>query len=296
MKNFSQRFLLAVILLVGSFAALAAAPNDAVVDSVQMPAWLERRGVVQPLEPGMVLRNRDRVLTGGGARVLIALAEGSAVKLGEQAQLDVNALGRRDGGVFTAALDVTRGALRFTSGVFAKPRSPRAVNVRLATITAGIRGTDLWGKSDDERDVLCLLEGRIGVFHPLDEAREMSEPMSLYVAAKDAAPAAPSQTDGESVAAWLAQTEIEPGSGYARRGGLWKVELASAATSADALALYDLARAAGYAARIKPRRGDADGYRYSIRVGRLPSSVEARALAEKLGASFAWADPRVTRH
>ncbi|MBK7422955.1 MAG: FecR domain-containing protein [Propionivibrio sp.] len=186
MKKLSPRFLLAACLLLCGTLAQAVPTGErdrafAVVDSVQMPAWVEHNGVRQPLEPGKVLQNRDRVITGADARVLIQLAEGSAVKLGENAQLDLNALGWRENRVFTAALDVARGAFRFTTDVFAKLQQRRAVNVRIATITAGIRGTDLWGSSDAERDLVCLLEGRITVWHPEDEVREMSEALSFYV-------------------------------------------------------------------------------------------------------------------
>lgn len=295
MKTRALHFLITAGLLAGALAALPAyARGDAVVDSVQMPAWVERHGVRQPLAPGDVLRNRDRVLTGADARVVIALAEGSAVKLGENAQLDINALGRREGKVFTAALDVARGALRFTSGVFSTRPAQRAVNVRIATITAGIRGTDLWGKADDERDLVCLLDGRISVFHPQDEAREMSEPLSFYVAAKGAAPAAPGRVAAEQINAWALQTEVQAGGGYARRGGRWSVELATHDEPSEALALYDRARAAGYAVRIKPLRADG-GYRYALRVSQLPSAEEADALAQKLQAALALAAPVVTR-
>ena len=295
MKTRALHVLLTAGLLAGALAgAPALARDDAVVDSVQMPAWVERHGVRQPLAPGDPLRNRDRVLTGADARVVIALAEGSAVKLGENAQLDINALGRRDGQVFTAALDVARGAFRFTSGVFsARPRQ-RAVNVRIATITAGIRGTDLWGKADDERDLVCLLDGRISVFHPLGEALEMSEPLSFYVAAKGAAPTPPSGATAEQVANWALQTEVQTRGGYARRGGRWSVELATLDGVADALALYDRARETGYAVRIKPRRVDG-AYRYTLRVSQLPSADEAYALAEKLKVSLALPAPVVTR-
>ena len=109
MNKLSRRYMFAACFLAAGLAAHAAPAAErayAIVDSVQMPAWVERNGVRQPLEPGKVLRNRDRVLTGSDARLLIQLDEGSAVRLGENAQLDLNALGRREGRVFTAALDV----------------------------------------------------------------------------------------------------------------------------------------------------------------------------------------------
>lgn len=269
----------------------------AVVDSVQMPAWVERKGVREPLAPGQPLRNHDRVLTGPDARVLIKLAEGSAVKLGENAQLDLNALGYRENRVFTAALDVAQGAFRYTTGIFSGLRGRRAINVRIATITAGIRGTDLWGSSDGERDLVCLLEGKITVFHPLDEAREMSDPLSFYVAPKGFSPQPIDKVDAAQVQKWAAQTEVQAGSGYARQGGKWNVELATLDGEADALALYDRARAAGYAVRIKPRAREGGVYRYAVRVMQLPTQAEAVLLAAKLTHALALAAaPVVTRH
>jgi hypothetical protein len=297
MKKPFRHLLFAVCVLIFGLSvkgALAADRAYAIVDSVQMPAWVERNGMRQPLEPGRVLQNRDRVLTGVDARVLVRLAEGSAVKLGENTQLDLNALGRRENKVFTAALDVAKGAFRFTTGVFSNLRQQRAVNVRIATITAGIRGTDLWGSSDAERDLVCLLEGRITVFHPQDEARELSEPLSVYAAPKGAAPQAVDKVDVAQVATWSAETEVQPGSGYARRDGKWKVELATVEGEAAALDLYDRARASGYAVHIKPRAMES-GYSYAVRVIHLPSKAEAEILASKLSGALTLDSPVVTR-
>ena len=301
MKKVARSLLFAASLIFGTACAQAVGagapgtPAFAVVDSVQMPAWIERDGVRQALEPGKILQNRDHIITGADARVMIQLAEGSAVKLGENAQLDVNALGLRDKRVFTAALDVARGAFRFTTGVFSARHKQRAVNVRIATITAGIRGTDLWGSSDAERDLICLIEGQISVFHALDEARQVSEPLAIYQAARGEAPALTGVADARQLALWAAQTEIEPGAAYVRRGGKWKVELATEESPDAALALYDRARAAGFAVRIKPLPV-AGGYHYAIRVTQLPSRVEAELLASKLAGVLDLASPSVTRY
>lgn len=296
-KLFQRAILVGGLLLAGGSAtiALAAERAYAVVDSVQMPVWIERGGQRVPLAPGKVLHNRDRIITGQEARVVIQLAEGSAVKLGEHAQLELNALGRRDKQVFTAALDVAKGAFRFTTGLFAKTLPHRAVNVRIATITAGIRGTDLWGRADAERDLVCLLEGRITVLHPQDEAREMSEPLSFYVAPKGGAPKPIDKVDPIQLVTWAAQTEIQPGGGHARRDGRWKVELATVDSETAALELYDRARAAGYATRIKPVAAEGGGYRYALRVTQLASNTEAEALAQRLARELELTAPVVTR-
>ena len=137
------------------------------------------------------------------------------------------------------------------------------------------------------------------MLHAEDEVREMNEPLSFYVAPKGFAPQPISTVDMAQVSLWAAQTEVQGGSGYVRRGGQWKVVLATLDSEAEALALYDRARVAGYAVRIKPVAGvatDGGAYRYAIRVMQLPSQAEAAMLAEKLGRSLELAAPLVTRY
>lgn len=278
-------------LVCGSLAAFAAAQVQ--VEAVQSPAWVERGEQRLPLLPGQELKNRDRVVTGPDARVLLRLSEGSAVKLGENASLRVDALGVREGGVFTAALDVARGAFRFTTGVFSRFQNKRAVNVRIATVTAGIRGTDLWGSSDAERDLVCLIEGRITVTHPEAEPVAMSEPLSFYVAPKGLAPKPVASVDPAQLAVWAAETELRPKGATFRRNGRWAVQVGVADSEADALALYDRLRAAGYPVRIRPLAAGGGAYRYALQVPQLTSRTGAEALAVKLRLELGLESTRV---
>ena len=61
---------------------LQAAP-DAVVEGMQLPAWVTRDGKRQPLALGTELKSNDEVSTGGNSRLLLRLGDGSVVKLGE---------------------------------------------------------------------------------------------------------------------------------------------------------------------------------------------------------------------
>ncbi|MES2772266.1 MAG: FecR domain-containing protein [Pseudomonadota bacterium] len=277
----------------------------AVVESVQMPSWMERQGVRSALTPGQVLRNEDRIITGAEARALINLSEGSAVKLGENAQLDLHQLGRQKDNTFTAALDIAKGAFRFTTGVFAKLQQRRSVNLRVATITAGIRGTDVWGSADKERDLICLLEGKVSVQHGQDAEQLMTEPLSFYVVPNGQAANPIGQVDAEKIKLWSLETEISKGSGYASRGGKWRVELARFDNESAALALYDQARTAGYPVSLKPRALGTSGaqakpstpavYHYVVQLTQLPSKLEAQALAEKLKQTLSLSAPVVKR-
>lgn len=271
-----------VFALSGAVSAIAA-PN-ALVDVVQSPAWVERLERRLPLAPGMALENRDRIVTGAGARVIVQLADGSSVKLGENANVSVNAMsqesGRNRGGAFQAALDVAKGAFRLTTDIFRKYQQQRAINIRVGTVTAGIRGTDLWGRSNDEKDFVCLLEGKIAVSHPLGEPTELTEPLQFYGAEKGAAPGPVASVDRVQLAKWAMETELQYGMPTQQTGGRWLLNFGRYDKDAT-LALHDRLSAAGYASRIRPVRV-ADGYEYEVRLGQLLTEQEARRLADQL--------------
>ncbi len=281
---------LMMILALCGFAINVLAAPQAVVEAVQSPAWRDRDGRAEPLAPGMDLQSRDRVRTGEGSRVYIKLADGSTVKLGENGVLLAERLGPSERQFFSAALDVAKGAFRFTTDKLRK-LSRRDVAIRVATVTAGIRGTDIWGKTEPERDFVCLLEGRITVSHKDGDSREMSEPLTFYVAPRNQPPKGIEAADPATVKKWAAETEIQAGAGVLRRGGKWKLLLADTDNQASALEVYDRAAVAGYAASIRPRIvGEA--IRYEILLRNLPGKTEADALAARVKSQLgldAWA-------
>lgn len=276
-----------------STLSAVAAPN-AVVDAVQAPAWVMRGEQRLPLAPGMELENRDRLLTGGGARAIVQLADGSAVKLGENVSIAVNAMKQGDGGLFSAALDVARGAFRLTTNIFRKFQAQRAINVRAGTVTIGIRGTDLWGRSADDKDLVCLLEGHIVVSHPLGEPTELTEPLQFYAAEKGQAPGPVAAVAPEQIAKWSQETELQENAGTRQAGGRWALSLGRFDED-GALALHDQLSVAGYAGRIRPVRVSR-GYRYELRLEQLVTGREAQALAERLVRELNIPAPAVVRH
>ena len=72
--------------------ATAYADSGATVDAIQMPAWYDRDGKTYPLKPGVKLYSGDVVRTGKNSRALLRMNEGSAVKLGEDAILNLSSL------------------------------------------------------------------------------------------------------------------------------------------------------------------------------------------------------------
>ena len=294
MKTFVLKAFVALALLA---PGLAGAQPAAVVEGVQMPAWVERAegaaasGAVRkiPVVPGMQLKAGDKLLTGGGSRLQVRLAEGSVVKLGENGSLQLKEL-EPSKSLFKAALGVLEGAFRFTTDLAAKTRK-REVSITVATVTAGIRGTDLWGKSAPGRQIVCLIEGRIEVGAPNEEQIVMDQPMQFYRREKDVTQPV-GFVDGAQLTQWAAETEIEKGRGAARSGGKWRVNLITASKQGDALDVYDQVRAAGYGAELIPAMAGEKRI-YIVRIRSLPSKAEAQALADQLKGKYGVENPKV---
>ena len=271
-------------------AAQACAQAAASVEAVQMPAWVERSGRRTPLLPGMELRAGDQIFTGAGSRALVRLAEGSVVKLGENGTLRITQIDRSTE-IFRAALGVLQGAFRFTTELVGQKRK-REVDIRVAQVTAGIRGTDLWGRGRKDNEVVCLIEGEIQVGAEGEAAQTLNQPLQFYRRV-DAKTQPVGFIDTKQLAQWALETEIEEGKGAARAGGRFSVALASAPDQRTALALYDELRAAGYPAEILPRK-EGEAILYIIRIRQLPTRAEAQALANQLKGKFGITEPKIS--
>lgn len=164
----------ALAALLAASGALAAPAG--VVEAVRQPAWVERGGKKVPIEAGASLSERDALTTGEGGRLRVRLPEGSAVKLGEKAGLTIEKA--QAGGVFRGVL-VAVGAFRFTTDPERKDVK-RDIEVRALNATAGVRGTDFWGKSTRERTFIVLIEGRIEVSSPGRPPVTIDSPLAYY--------------------------------------------------------------------------------------------------------------------
>ncbi|MBL8487566.1 MAG: FecR domain-containing protein [Rhodocyclaceae bacterium] len=263
------------------------AANLAVVEAVQSPAWLDRGGRSEALAPGQAIRDGDSVRTGEGARLTLRLAEGSAVKLGENAGLALRGQGGQPDRSFKGAMDVLKGAFRFTTETVRRLRGERDIAIRVGTATMGIRGTDVWGKSGEDKDLICLIEGRIQVSHAAlgGQPITMADAKTFFVAPRGAAPLPVGPVDPKQLVQWARETEIEPADGALRRGGRWSVQVgADAASQAEALLVHDQARLAGFATRIRTIRGTDGNWNYRVLLTGAASETDAAALAARVTA------------
>ena len=251
--------------------APAAWGQHARVEAVQYPAWLVRGGQAVPLSPGITLQAQDTVRTGDNARVQLRLSEGSTVKLGERARFQIERA--QDRGVFEATLSMVAGAFRFTGQALGRKRD---ISIKVRNATAGIRGTDLWGKSTEERDIVCLIEGRITVGSEGHPTVTLDQPLDFYQKPRGAAPEV-AKVDAKQLETWAAETEIAPDGAAARAGGRWRVVAGLYANRDTALRLNRMLRVQGYPATVAPRQSD-----FAVLIGGLEGEVQARALMANL--------------
>ena len=196
------------------------------ISALQSPVWLQRDGITRALRAGDEIVAGDRIRTGVDARVLIRLAEGSDVKLGENTRwaLDKQSTSTSDR-VFNALMSVAKGAFRFTTTALSKNRS-RNISARLNTATIGIRGTDVWGQVDDARTFIVLIEGKIEIERN-GESTTLSEPLSLYSAPNNA-PVEPLSTVAlDALSTYAQQTELQSHQGVQSVDGAWRVNVSS---------------------------------------------------------------------
>jgi hypothetical protein len=275
-------------LLIATLFALSGAHAGPVakVEQVQYPAWLDRGGLAVPLTPGTALQPADQVRTGKNARVYIVLDEGSRVKLGEGARFELESA--KTGSIFRASLNVLEGAFRFTTSAVGRLKK-RDVAIKVANVTAGIRGTDLWGKSTSERDIVCLIEGDISVKSDTGGEVRMNQPLQFYQKPRGLAPLPVGKVDPDQLRKWGEETEIAPGAGTAREAGAWRVEAARFTSRDGALALTRALRGEGYPAEMLSIGGE-----FVPSVSGLVSEAEASGLARNI-AGVPGTAPRVAR-
>ena len=264
------------------------AAHTFMVDSLVSPAWVERAaGLREPLRAGMALTEGDRVITGQGSRALLRMSEGSAVKLGENAVLALSRLSDCGGGaqrVVTGFLDVVQGAFRFTSRVFGNHAARRDVTIRIAAITTGIRGTDVWGKASTDRDLVCLIEGRIYVQNG-KRAFTMQDPLSYYVANRDGGAESVAVVPDAELREWAAETEMAARSGQVKFGGKHRLTLRPAVSEAEANALYRRLYSEGFPASTRAYRDKRGTLRFTVFIGSLSGPKEADAVKARLRAA-----------
>jgi hypothetical protein len=290
-----MRFIASVstlLFLFGTVLPGAHAAEGAKVEGLQLPAWIQRGDSRFALRPGLELRQGDEVETGASGRLIVRSDDGSLIKLGINSRFAFDELGVpvAPDSVFSGVWRVLRGAFRFTTTALGADRR-RDIRISVGTATVGIRGTDIWGKSDDEQDLVCLIEGQVEVSRGNDAPVPMTEPLSVYTAPRRG-PANPLATvEIPQLQKWGAETELLEGQGVLREDGSYTVYLLSTQREPYAETMRGQFQLLGYPAEVTLHNVDDAGW-YRVGVAGFVSVEDARAFAEQiegvLGTKGAW--------
>ncbi len=266
------------------------------VEGVVSPAWIEHAdGSREPLAVGAPVENGERIETGPGSRVLLRMGEGSAVKLGEDARFAAERLQRESRGgssLWSGSLDVLRGAFRYSTALVAGVRAERDLTIRVNTLVAGIRGTDVWGKAELARDVVVLIEGRITVKRAGQDVA-LVEPRSLVAAPRAGGAPPVTRISLDELRGLAEQTEMLAGAGGARLGGRSRVVVITSVDETYARSLHARLRESGYPAQLRMLEAEGSPL-YQVFLGQLGGEREARTLAQRLRA-LGYEDARPAR-
>lgn len=141
-------------------------------------------------------------------------------------------------------MSVLKGAFRFTTSLAGKTQK-RNIVANVGSATIGIRGTDVWGKSEQARDFIVLIEGEIE-FTRAGQRVTMSEAQTLYSAPRDRAALPVTPVNADDLGRWAQETELQQGGGVANADGKWRVIANSHRNAAVAAQLAARLQAAGY--------------------------------------------------
>ena len=224
------RILLCVVLVLAAPAALA----QAMIESVQYPAWIERAGESAPLAPGTPLQARDVIVTGPEGRARLRLAEGSRAMLGENARLVL----QRD------ELALARGAVRLVTG----NQRGLEVAVRVGRALVATRGADWFADAGAERDVVVLLEGRVVVGEG-QASVALERPFERLEVPRNGETPTRSSVQGPA-ARWTQLVEMSADGAVAVAGGRWRVSVGKFESANDARVLQRNLHAAGFPAAL----------------------------------------------
>ncbi|MDP3811208.1 MAG: FecR domain-containing protein [Hydrogenophaga sp.] len=269
-----------------SQGAARAATTSTVVEAVQLPAWVERNGQRRPAEPGVQLRDNDKAITAGHSRMLLRMPDRSVIKLGEQTEFQIESLAVRQPQAagpseLSATLRLVTGVFRYATDYTSKALgNKRELNLKMATATVGIRGTDFWSMTDAAHDAVCMFEGKVEVVRDAKPGIMLEKPGAFWVVFTGEAEKPAGQATPDQLAKFIGQAEMQPGKGILLQGGRWRTVAGFMPSGAQANALRTNLQTAGYPADVVAKDG-----KFEVRINQLATREDAETVLTQLQAN-----------
>lgn len=155
----ASRLCLCVLALLVLSRPSIAATAIGTIDRVQGPCSGIVEGSAEDLAAGAAVYLDEKITTGADARLAVTFADGTALTIGEKANITLDQFVYAPGGEDKFHATVI-GAFRFISG---SPDPSREASITTTVATIGIRGTDFWGGPIDNAAGVVLLAGALTV-------------------------------------------------------------------------------------------------------------------------------------
>ena len=268
--------------------AALAAPAPTVVEAVQLPAWVERHGQRRPAQPGIQLRNSDKAVTAAQARMLLRLPDRSEMKLGEATEMVIEDMSLQSHGVaqpkkITSVLRLITGVFWYATDMASElSGTERTLNLKLATATVGIRGTEFWSMSDAAHDAVCVFDGTVAVMREDKPEFKLDKPGAFWVTFTGKPETPPGQATPDQLSKFMGQVEFAPGKGVLTQDGRWRAVLGLWPSAERATTLREKLATAGYPAEVMAKNGQ-----FEVRINQLATREDAEAVLKQLQANTA---------
>jgi hypothetical protein len=267
-------------------SARAGTSSNTVVEAIQLPAWVERNGQRRAAEPGVKLRNDDKAITAGNARMLLRMSDRSTIKLGENTEFLIESLAVRKPQAsgpseLSATLRLVTGVFRYATDYSSKALgNKRELNLKMATATVGIRGTDFWSMTDAAHDAVCMFEGKVEVVRNNKPGVMLDKPGAFWVVFTGEAEKPAGQATPDQLAKFIGQADMQPGQGIVLQGGQWRTVAGLMPSGVAANALRSNLQTAGYPAEVMAKDG-----KFEVRINQLATREDAEAVLRQLQAN-----------
>jgi hypothetical protein len=265
-----------------------AATTSTVVEAIQLPAWVERNGQRRAAEPGVQLRANDKAITAGNARMLLRMSDRSTIKLGENSEFLIESLTMRQPQAagpseLSATLRLVTGVFRYATDYSSKALgNKRELNLKMATATVGIRGTDFWSMTDAAHDAVCMFEGKVEVVRDARPGIMLDKPGAFWVTFTGEPEKPAGQATPDQLAKFIGQAEMQPGQGIVLQGGQWRTVAGLMSSGSQANAMRSALQTAGYPAQVLAKDG-----KFEVRINQLATRDDAEAVLKQLKANAA---------
>ena len=191
----------ALLFIAISPMALAAKCNVGVVDSIIGSAKIERNGQSSNVGTDVLVCKGDKFITDTGSVRRLKLRDGSQVTIGKDSEFKVAEYKIFKNKPNLALFELSKGVFRTVTGFITL--RPHRFEVKTATATIGVRGTDFWGGyglSEDGLDVIMLSGKGVYVKNIQGESVELAEAGFGTTVIDGLAPTQPVKWDADKVA------------------------------------------------------------------------------------------------